>query len=683
MKPVAMRKLELHILKNDIDIVLSILGEAGCFQPAKLPENLEPRHALPLSDSSESRQGSSAIGLPDGSANSLAIALERLRSVRERLGLSKPSAIPPGVKLPGSAENALLETVYRRTQCLFEEVATLEARKRSVSEALEEARAFAGLELPFRELDHLSFLAVRIGRIDPGSLPSVAASLGDRAILVPIDETGTVVAAAAKKGRYALDTELSRAHFRPREFSPDFAGLPVELTAALESEFQRLTEESLKLEHKHSALAAEIAPAWEALMASYAVASCVEEVKSGLEATELVYRLEGWMPRDAVGRVGASLRKATEGRTAMRSYIPEELESVKSGKEAVPVLLKRRRFVSSFEGLVVSYGAPLYGTVDPTPVVAFFFVLLFSIMFGDLGQGAVILGTGIFLSRGSAKRFLKWKAFGPIFIAVGAGSMFMGFLDGTVFANEELLIPLTRALSLSLFGEARDRFIQIMPTQGIGQLFAFFGFTLGVGVLINSTGLVINIYNKFSLGKRGEAFFSKTGIAGALLFWWAIGIAIRVVLGGGPAWFDALGLGLPMLALFFGEPLSNLMDGKKAHDAGGMLGAGIHGFVEVIESISYYFSNSLSFLRVGAFALSHAVLSFIVFAMGDLVRVRAPFGIFWEILIVIIGNAVIIVLEGMIVAIQAVRLQYYEFFSKFFTDSGTLFAPFKFEYRKE
>ncbi|MBL8967519.1 MAG: hypothetical protein JNG85_10935 [Spirochaetaceae bacterium] len=91
----------------------------------------------------------------------------------------------------------------------------------------------------------------------------------------------------------------------------------------------------------------------------------------------------------------------------------------------------------------------------------------------------------------------------------------------------------------------------------------------------------------------------------------------------------------------------------------------------------------MSFLRVGAFALSHAVLSFIVFAMGDLVRTRAPGGLFWEILVVIIGNAVILVLEGMIVAIQVVRLQYYEFFSKFFTETGTLFSPFRFEYPKE
>jgi V/A-type H+-transporting ATPase subunit I len=85
----------------------------------------------------------------------------------------------------------------------------------------------------------------------------------------------------------------------------------------------------------------------------------------------------------------------------------------------------------------------------------------------------------------------------------------------------------------------------------------------------------------------------------------------------------------------------------------------------------------VSFLRVGAFALSHAVLSFIVFTLSEMVR-EAPVGPLFALIIMIFGNAVIIVLEGMIVAIQVVRLQYYEFFSKFFTETGVEFSPFRF-----
>jgi V/A-type H+-transporting ATPase subunit I len=106
----------------------------------------------------------------------------------------------------------------------------------------------------------------------------------------------------------------------------------------------------------------------------------------------------------------------------------------------------------------------------------------------------------------------------------------------------------------------------------------------------------------------------------------------------------------------------------------------MEGFVEVMETASGYISNTVSFLRVGAFALSHAVLSYIVFRFTEeLVNSGGgPIGSVSGLLVLIFGNLVIIVLEGMIVAIQVVRLQYYEFFSKFFTETGVEFAPFRF-----
>ena len=459
--------------------------------------------------------------------------------------------------------------------------------------------------------------------------------------------------------------------------------MPAEVPATLERELEGLVAEAAALAERKAALAAELGPSWASLAASYAVARSIEEMKAGLDATDSVYRLEGWVPKELVKPLMADLERITQGRVALRAYVPEELPSVRAGEESVPVLLKRRPFVSSFEGLVVSYGAPLYGTIDPTPLVSCFFVLLFSIMFGDVGQGLVILLIGALLHSGKAGGLKKWQKFGPIFMAVGAGSMFMGFLDGSFFTNEELLVPFNRWLSGALFGTSVDRFVTIMPKGGMGKLFAFFGFTLGVGVVINSVGLVVNIVNKIRLQKYGEAFFAKTGLSGALFFWWAIGIGLRTLLGGGVAWYDALGLGLPLLGIFFSEPLGRLVEGKAEGEKEGILSFVIKGVVELIDSVSYYFSNTLSFLRVGAFALSHAVLSFIVFTMGELLQSRLPAGILWMLLVSLIGNAIIIVLEGMIVAIQVIRLQYYEFFSKFFTETGTLFVPFKFEYRKE
>jgi V/A-type H+-transporting ATPase subunit I len=406
------------------------------------------------------------------------------------------------------------------------------------------------------------------------------------------------------------------------------------------------------------------------------VADSIEEAKTNLAGSERVSRFEGWVPRRRLRDLASELGAATAGRAALRAFAPYEVERVRSGEEEVPVLLKKRFFFSSFERLVLSYGTPLYGTVDPTPFVAFFFVLLFSIMFGDAGQGFLIMCAGILLRLGHLPALRKWKAFGPILVGAGIGSMAMGFLTGTTFANEE------RSLSAALLGRPVDRFLTLMPSGGVEKILAFFGFTLGIGAVVNSLGLIFNIVNKLRTGRVGEAFFSKTGLVGAAFFWWSAGIAVRAATGGSLAWFDILGLGLPLLGLMFEEPLARLVDGRR-EEGDGAFAFAVKCFVGFLEAISYYISNSLSFLRVGAFALSHAVLSFIVFALATMVRDRAGGGFFWEILVVVIGNAIILVLEGMIVAIQVVRLQYYEFLSKFLTETGRPFAPFKFAYRKE
>jgi V/A-type H+/Na+-transporting ATPase subunit I len=133
----------------------------------------------------------------------------------------------------------------------------------------------------------------------------------------------------------------------------------------------------------------------------------------------------------------------------------------------------------------------------------------------------------------------------------------------------------------------------------------------------------------------------------------------------------------------FEERLADLVEGKRYVNRDGGFAAAVKGFVAVLESVSYFLSNTLSFLRVGAFALSHVVLSFIIFTMGDMVG-RAPvLGFAWQLMVVLFGNAIILLLEGMIVAIQIVRLQYYEFLSKFLTETGSPFVPFRFQFRKE
>jgi V/A-type H+/Na+-transporting ATPase subunit I len=686
---VAMRKLEIVALKRDMNSVLECLGHAGCFQiaPPRATTSPEPR--------------GSDEGAEEGGASLYRASLEALEELRRSLDLEYPRTVSAGTLLPGSAEEAALVAMRGRAKVIVEALKSNAEKAAKAREALEEARVFAGLELPYRELDRLSFLSVRIGRVDPEELHAIRSALGERAIAIAVGKKGDIVAVSSRKGRFALDTELTRAGFVPRQFSADFKGVPPELPAALERGLSELDAERTFLEREREDLREELTEPWAALAASFVVASSVEEARISLESSTQAYRLEGWVPSDLAEPLVESIAAYAGGRVAVRAYEPGELEAVSSGEEEVPVLLKRRPFVSSFERMVLSFGTPRYGSVDPTPFVCAFFVLFFTIMFGDLGQGFLILAGAFALRLGLVPSLLKWKAFAPIGIACGIGSMLMGLLTGSCFTFENLLVPLTRALSSALLGHPVDRFLVLMPEGGSGKVLIFFGFTLALGVVVNSTGLVINIVNKIRAGERGEALFSKTGLAGALLFWWAVAMGLRAILGSKPAWFDALGLGLPLLALIFEEPFAELVDSRRSEHGSSTLGHGsrdrdaerqrgdgafasvVKGFVAILESVSYFLSNSLSFLRVGAFALSHAVLSFIVFTMGDMVRQRSDLGFIGQILIVLVGNAIILFLEGLIVAIQIVRLQYYEFLSKFLTETGSPFLPFKFQFRKE
>jgi V/A-type H+-transporting ATPase subunit I len=267
--------------------------------------------------------------------------------------------------------------------------------------------------------------------------------------------------------------------------------------------------------------------------------------------------------------------------------------------------------------------------------------------------------------------------------------MAMGLLTGEVFTAEGLLAAPTQAVTgffMNIFGipgEPPAKILHLMPEKGnLAKLFYFFAFTISVGVVLNSIGLVVNIINLCTLRKYEKAFFDKTGIAGLLLFWYAVSIAVRIIAGGRFAWFDFIGLLFPVFCIFFGPVIWRLISGERPVLEEGLMTFFMEGFVEVLETVSTYISNTVSFLRVGAFALSHAVLSFIVFTLTEMVA-DLPVGPVFAVIVMIFGNTVIILLEGMIVAIQVVRLQYYEFFSKFFTETGVEFTPFRFRNAKE
>jgi V/A-type H+-transporting ATPase subunit I len=718
-----MKRMELTVLARDVDRVIEYLGRRGIMHFSESAEGQGPegdtarsagspgsgrgggfqdiglRAGAPepparpgpfLSGSSGeaagAEQSARVRSLDKASYRHIRDNLEKLRSGAVFLGIELPDEPEEDTSLPGETEEVLTNKLHEGVTSLITREKEAAQEKHKVEETLNEAQAFANLNAPFADLDQLSYLTLRVGRLDSKAQEQVRRSLVDRAVIIPLGEGGErILAAASRRGRFALDSELKKAGFIPIAIPEGYQGIPTELLGSLKDRLTLAAAELEQIRRHKEELSRETAPHFRALTASYLMAAAVERLKGKLTATRSIYILSGWVPQDTIQRMVEDLTRITEKRIAVRAFTPEEMPEVAEGREKVPVSLKHGAYVKGFEGVVFSYGAPLYGTIDPTPFVAFFFTILFGIMFGDLGQGFILLSLGL-LTRAKGPKALKgFHGYSTPLIAVGIASMVMGLLTGEIFTIEGLLAAPTRAVAgfvMNIFGiagEPPDRILHLMPEKGnVVKLFYFFGFTISVGIVLNSIGLIVNVLNLFVLKRYERAFFSKTGLAGIALFWYAVFIAIRCLAGGRFAWFDLVGLLIPAFCIFFGPVLWRLISGERPVLKEGLMVFIMEGFVEILETLSTYISNTVSFLRVGAFALSHAVLSFIVFTLSGMVSRGVAGGPVFALGIVIFGNLVIIVLEGMIVAIQVVRLQYYEFFSKFFTETGVEFKPFRF-----
>ena len=654
-----MRLIELMVLREDIHSVLKYLGELGEFQ-------FQQEFASDSSDSAKRLN-------PDASV------FERLQQVRAALDLPDLDGYKVSVPLPSDADFESATKIIDSVEDIHKkELTAADEEKRAVS-AYKEALAFANLKVSYSDLESLSFLTLRIGKIDPEKIDDLKARLGSRGIIVKLgDDDSRILAASSKKARFALDGELKEAGFTELQVPKDFKGIPDEVLLTLERNKTEAAAALEEIQTERRNFAETHKDELYRLLQIYSIGSQIYSVENSLESTEFVYRITGWIPAFLIRKVMKDLDELTQSRAGIREFLPTEVPSVISGQEKVPVQVKHGKIVSNFERMIFSYGSPLYGTIDPTPFVALFFTVLFGIMFGDAGQGLCFLIIGILCCLKKIK-ISGWEKFGGIFCCIGISSTIMGLLTGEFFANETLLRPFALWVT-GLFGTPHAPILHMMPSSdpaSITRMFAFFGFTISIGFIINSCGLIINIINQFSLRRIGKALFGKTGISGAVFFWYVIIFAVRVALfKHAPAAYDWVIISVSLFLTACSEIFQSLVDGERPILENGLFSAVIGAVVEIIEVISSYLSNTVSFVRVGAFALAHAVLGYIINTFVEL----APGA--GGIAVAILGNAIVVVLEGMIVAIQVVRLQYYEFFSKFFSETGREFKPFSFVYKE-
>lgn len=320
-----------------------------------------------------------------------------------------------------------------------------------------------------------------------------------------------------------------------------------------------------------------------------------------------------------------------------------------------PTKLKNPKLFKPFEMFIQMYGLPAHDEMDPTMFVALTYTFIFGAMFGDVGQGFCLFAVGglIYLKK-------KMNLAGIISVA-GIFSMIFGAMFGSIFGFEDI-IP---ALWL--------RPVEAMTKLPfIGQLNTVFIIAIAFGMALNILVMIFQIINAARAHDTENLWFSTNGVAG-LVFYGFLVLTIVLYMTGHKVPGNILlliFLGVPVLIFVFKEPLTNLVEHnhKKMEESKAMFL--VQGFFELFETMLSYFSNTLSYVRIGAFAVSHAAIMEVVLMLAG-AQSGSPnlFG-------VIFGNAVVCALEGLIVGIQVLRLEYYEMFSRFYKGTGREFKPF-------
>ncbi len=436
-------------------------------------------------------------------------------------------------------------------------------------------------------------------------------------------------------------------------FLPDrFDGTPKEETERLKKEIDGLERMYRELEDADaSLLSARSRELFDALsvLKSYNDNADVHKYAACIhDDAHPYYLLCGWIPS---GQADALREELSPDKKTFFVFEDSRLHR----QSAPPTRLKNLPFFRPFELFVRMYGLPAYGEFDPTIVVAVTYSLFFGFMFGDLGQGLLLLAGGFLL--------YKWRGLdlAAIVSCCGFFSAVFGLLFGSVFGFEDVLPALWLHPAKAMTN---------LPF--VGRLNTVFVVAIALGMFMILFTMLMNMLISFKNHDPEKTWLDTNGLAG-FVFYAGLAAVIGLFMTGRPV--PATGVllvlfVLPLLLIFLKEPLSALLLKRRPLVSGGIGMFFVEGFFELFEVLLSYFSNTLSFVRVGAFAVSHAAMMEVVLMLAG-----AESGSLNPI-VVVLGNLFVCGMEGLIVGIQVLRLEYYELFSRFYQGTGREFKPF-------
>ena len=535
-----------------------------------------------------------------------------------------------------------LETWGKRRDILIEELEQLEATKVYVE-------ALTTLDMKPRELSETQFALAHFGRLSVDNFTRLEETTLDAPLLsVELSRAGDNVwvliftVPGYKEGaRKILDAvyfrEYSLAEIINRLSGEDPMGQVEHGIEYRRRSIKGLEDAALNILKKNR-------DEFEKLFSKLYSMQRVYDLCKGRGEIGGMYMLSGWIPEDTYEEIKDSI----EQEAPRTSITVEQVKNIEGSGVRIPTMLRNTKIVRAFQDIVALYSIPSYGEVDPSPFVAITFILFFGFMFGDVGHGVLLWIAATYLGH---RRILN-RSLAYVMKCASCSAIVFGLLYG------------------SFMGIEYEHYaLWLSPMKDTGKLFAV---AITFGVVMISAGMILNMIVRYRDRDFGRLLFDGQGLAGLFVYWGAA-IAIYISVTGTRTPFPVTYLwyviaAVVILTLFRDTLARTLLRQHVKSEARALQ------VFEVLHNLMNYFTNTASFVRLAAFAINHVALSFAVMLISSMMG-NLPGGSLLKVLMYLLGNIFIVALEGLIVFIQVLRLEYYEFFGKFYRGGGHVFKP--------
>ena len=583
---------------------------------------------------------------------------EALLKAQQYVGyLSEPEKITPDTSMG-------LDDIFELIRVTNEEYLTFQSRKDVLKRRQEELQAKQKVIEPFRPMDgdlgkilSFKYITCRFGKLPSEQYQKMEKylmnDLGAIFVKGQQDESSVYGAYFVSPGEaQKVDAVFRSLHFERIEIPPQYKGTPEQACRDLAQQIFDIQREMDDIDKEAARMLGEKAPRLvaarnrlEELAHNFDVRKMAARVA---DKKEDYYILCGWMADDDVEKF------MEESKDDDKIFIVVEDDHDSYFGEP-PTKLENPKIFKPFEMFVRMYGLPAHGEIDPTVFVGITYSFIFGVMFGDVGQGLLLVIVGALIYH------FKKAPLAGIIATAGIFSTIFGFMFGSIFGFEDIIKPLWL------------RPIDHMTTLPfVGKLNTVFIVSVAFGMGIIIIAMILHIVNGLREHDTQGTWFDANGVAGLVFYASVVAVIVLFMTGHStPAGIVlAVMFGLPLLLILFGKPITDRLKKRKAKQEEGAVMFLVQGFFELFETLLSYFSNTLSFVRIGAFAVSHAAMMEVVLMLAG-AEEGSPNWV-----VIVLGNLFVCLMEGLVVGIQVLRLEYYEMFSRFYKGSGRAFDPY-------